>query len=150
MQLLNCAAVGQPAAACRDLARRMASFHSQLLGRCAGAGRSIGQMRRISAMSILCALMVGCTSSVIVPGGQLRTASVAYQIDDSGAGDSVSVILCHRFAEPTCVMSKALELSADELSNWMKDAELRVARLEEQQRWREVRPPADPHDAPSP
>lgn len=100
-------------------------------------------------MSIVCALMAGCTSSVIVPGGQLQTASVAYQIDDSGAGDSVSVILCHRFAEPTCVMSQALELSADELSHWMRDAELRVARLEAQQLRRDGKPPAPQQEPPS-
>lgn len=105
--------------------------------------------RRLSAISILCALTASCTSSTIVPGGSLRTASVAYQIDDSGTGDSVSVILCHRFAEPTCVMSHALELSAEELSNWMKDAELRVVRLEEQRR-REAKPPAEPLDMRSP
>lgn len=93
-------------------------------------------MRSNRAVTLALAFLGGCTSSTIVPGGQLQTASVAYQVDDRGAGDKVSVVICHRLASPPCVVSRAVEMSADELREWMKDAELRSIRLSEQHRQR--------------
>ena len=97
-------------------------------------------MSQKHTIAMMC-LLGGCAASTIVPGGELHTTSVAYQIDDRGAGDTVSVVICHRLASPPCVMSRAVEMSADELREWMKDAELRGIRLSEQQRQRERQPP---------